>query len=253
MWLKKIVTSLICILTMTLLCSTYSYAATNDSDMKIDLEQNLTSFEQLFLTERSHYNLSDSDIISGNLQLGGIYENNTIDINSDPNTEELSEKLNKTNKYVSTITLKDSNKPIALAYIEKRDSKWVITRINSYNLLDKEVENYIETVDDNPTIIIDPANQIYAIGSENNKDSIRIIESSENLKLKSGQYKTITELQPQLKERRSADNEITTGINAQVNNTIFNYNYLLIAAIFLVSISIFLIVSKKRLRNNKIR
>lgn len=253
MWIKKLVTSLICMVTMILLCSTYSYAAINDSDIRIDLEQNLIKFEKVFSTERSHYNLDDNDIIENNLQIGGIYPNNTININININTDaqNLSKILKNNNKYVSTIKLKDSNKPIALVFIEKKDSKWIISRMNSYNLLDDEVENYKKTVDNNPIVIIDQANQIYALVSEQNKDNITIIETNHSLSLKSGQSETMTDLLLKLKERKAVAKNITTGIASPENTTTFNYSYILIPLIVLASIVILFIVFQKHSKDTK--
>lgn len=209
---KKIVISLFCMFTIILLCST-SYAASNDSNIRKDLEKDLAQFEQVFTFEKSHYNLEDSDIVENNLELGEIYENNTIDISESNSTKELSQKLKHNNKYVSTIKLKDSGKPIALAFIEKKDSKWIISRINSYNLLEEEIDSYKESVDGDPVVIIDEANKIYALGSEkkeknlkkleaNDSLNLKIIETNKLLNLQNGQVEDINEIQSKLKKER---------------------------------------------------
>ena len=249
MLLKKVVTSLMCAITMVLICSTYSYAATNNSDMRVKLEQSLTDFEQMLPGEKTHFNLDDNDTISNNLELGEIYPNNTIDVDGDTSSNKLSKKLKKTNQYVSTIKLKDSNKPIALAYIEKEGSKWVIFRINSYNSLEDEVNSYKKDVDANPTVILDEANDVYAIGSEEDGDNIKIIEPSSQLNLKHGEMKKLFNLQSKLKELKvesttSAAAQLTGGEGISTKST-FNYVYLVIPIAFLAYVAIFFIVSKR--------
>lgn len=274
MWRKKIVTSLICMFTMILLCST-SYAATNETNMGQDLEQNLTTFEQVFSNEMSHFNLDNNDIINNNLELGEIYQNNTIDITNTKNTKELSKKLKHNNKYVSTIKLKDSGKPIALAFIEKKDSKWIISRINSYNLLDQEIKDYKEAVDSDPVVIIDQANKIYALGSDqkdnnsnnlesnnftdsktlkaNNPLDLKIIEPNNYLNLNKGQVENLNELQSKLIKAINTDSEVTTGISSNENTSTSTFSsvYLLISVVSFASLIIFSIVLRRHLKNRK--
>ncbi|MGL5354677.1 MAG: hypothetical protein ACRDA5_15395 [Clostridium sp.] len=249
MSMKSMTKSLVCTLFILISLSTYSHAATiNDSKMKKDLEENITNFEQVFSSEKSHYNLNESDIILNNLMIGEVYENTTIDINSSDTSDDLNKKLKKENKYVGTIKLKDSNKPIALAYIEKLDSKWRIVRINSYDLLDMEIESYKKSSNTEPIVIIDDANQIYALGSNETGNSVKIIETNTKLNLKSGETQNIKELQPKLKEKRLADTKITNGmVPSQTKQS--NYLYLLIT-IFSITIILFLYKNYKKSSNS---
>ncbi|MBU3100984.1 MULTISPECIES: hypothetical protein [Clostridium] len=204
MSIKKIVTSLISTLAIVLFFSTYSYAAITDSSTKINLQKSLSTYEDVFTNEREHYNLTANDIIKNNLELGEIYLENTLDINANTNTKKLSEKLKEGNdEYVSTIRLKYSNKPIALAIISKVDSKWVVIGFNSYNLLDNEIANFKKTVNANPIVIRDNANKIFALGSEQTEDNIKMIEPNKALELKKGDVVSITELQQKLKKEKN--------------------------------------------------
>lgn len=247
MSLKKIVTSLISTLAIVLFFSTYSYAAINDKNTKINLYKSLSTYEDIFTNEREHYNLTANDIIKNNLELGEIYLENTLDINANINTKKLSEKLKESNdEYVSTIKLKDSNKPIALAIISKVDSKWVVIGFNSYNLLDNEISNFKKTVNANPIVIRDNANKVFALGSEQTEDNIKMIEPNNALKLKKGDVVSITELQPKLKKGKNINPNSVGAIETTTRaNNIFNYAISLVV-ILLAFISGIIIILKKK-------
>lgn len=260
MLLKKIGTSLICTVTMFLLCSTYSYASSNYSSIKSESEQTLVNFEQAISADKSDFNLSNDDNIHNNLKLGEVYPNNVIDTDNIGSSNELSKEVKNTNQYIGTIKLKDSDKPIALAYIENENSKWIIYRLSNYNLLDDEIKNYQKdtNTNDDPTVIMDEANSICALGSDKSGDKIKFIKPSAELSLNKGEFLKVSNLQPKLKAMSSIKMKTTTSAEAELDGgsgslsvNRFDYAKLIIPSLLLLCGTILLMVRKRHSRYNK--
>lgn len=217
--------SIVCLTAVISLGSTsICYAETIKESEKLNLQNQLKKYEYSLEVQRNNFNLDDNDTIEDNLEVEDIYKNNII----------VDDNIKFDNEYVGTIKLKDSGKPIALAFIKKKNSKLSIERINSDNILEDEVNQYKNEneVSNQPLVVIDEANDIYAITSkdQDNLNELKIVEDSMVLDLDKDENVSLDNIVSKLKKENKTINNDAGG-HARTNE---NNKYMLIATIIFI-------------------
>ncbi len=221
-----------------------AYAITEvPEQVKKQAEEYLKGYEEYFEADGANFNLDKDDIIKDNLELGEVYKNNKLEL-----IESSSSSFLEDEKYLATIRLKDSKKPIATATIMKLDGKWQIIAFNSYNLLDEEIEKYKkEKNTDDIVLIFDDARGINAITSKKDSENIKILDSRSSLSLGKDKYIKAKELKSKI---NSVNNSGTGEIKGSSSGVVGNAKGMIILlAIFAVLISSYKLYDIKNHRN----
>ena len=223
------------ILFSTLFISNIAYAETN---ITVTTES-LKWCEQALNEARSHYNLTEDDILENNLSLGDIYLNNSLNLD-DTNSYTIPED----NMYVSTLYLKTPNKPIALAYIEKFENEFNIVKLSSYNYLDNEINKLKTSTNEDPTVIIDDRSGVLGLINKSDPNEIFILDEGDHLGINSGDVRNTSDLIEEIKELISTETtDINTGhLSSADNNN--NSNNLLTFTFIIISISSIFLYNK---------
>lgn len=201
MLLKKVAKIIVCTITMMTLCTNFVYASTDESEINLNMENELVRIEKMLEHSRANFNLEEDDKLEDNLELGEIYLKYILDDNINNESKDLMDKIEETDEYIATIKLKDSGKPIARAHIKMKDSRWKIIRVNSNNSLEEDVSEYKDNINDSPIVILDEGKDLYAIGSEAEEDDdIKIIQSSPEIDTEKGDIVSLSNVQSKIEE-----------------------------------------------------